>query len=204
MRTLMRILAVIVLLGILLFILYMCTSQPDTPEPQPEPAVIDVTPEPEPEEEVATVATGEPTNLVPEEPEPVAFAPAECLYPGDSFTPYPHGFSPMDGGFIDFDYPVYLTGYDGETLPLLDAPAEDPTQSVCVMLTYDIDTGGAPVNIGVYDSAMAQEYDVAVPLADYETSAIDALKTRRYQPGRRNDKPVRIDNNVMEVRFVAQ
>ncbi|MCI5047459.1 MAG: hypothetical protein MRY59_08140 [Aquisalinus sp.] len=155
----------------------------DTPEVEPEE------PEPAPWEEPAPeILPPVETEPVPEEPEVL---PVACAFPGDGFVQTPHGFRPTQQ-FVEFDPPEYLSGYSGSSLPLI---AEEDGEA-CVSLTYDISERGRPINVQVLDAqgrgGMA---------GDYADRARTALSTRRYLPGARNDKPIRIDNNFLMIRF---
>ncbi|MCI5043943.1 MAG: energy transducer TonB [Aquisalinus sp.] len=157
----------------------------DTPEVEPE--AVEPTPEPweEPAPEILPPVEPEP---LPEEPEIV---PVACAFPGDGFIQAPHGFRPTQQ-FVEFDPPEYLSGYSGSSLPLI---AEEDGEA-CVSLTYDISERGRPINVQVLD-AKGREGTTS----DYMDRARTALSTRRYLPGARNDKPVRIDNNFLIIRF---
>ncbi|WP_306253103.1 hypothetical protein [Parvularcula sp. IMCC14364] len=158
----------------------------DVPAAEPDP-VEDPAPEPWVEPEPEILPPTEPDPL-PEEPEVV---PVACAFPGDGFIQAPHGFRPAQQ-YVEFDPPQYLSGYDGASLPLI----TDGDGEACVALTYDISDRGRPVNVQVLD---AQGREGVVD--DYADRARTALSTRRYLPGARNDKPVRIDNNFLIVRF---
>lgn len=203
MRNFGRILAVIVVLGLLAVVLYMCTTAQEESAAEPLPEVVEepapvVEPEPDPESEppVALAAAPEP------EPEPVLLDPASCTFPGDGFTPTPHGFSPMAGQEIVYDDAVYESGYNGAALPMRDGVDPSVAPSACVVVTYDISDDGRPVNVQAYDVAINGD-PLAEASAWYEREAVAQVGTRVYAPASRNGKAIRIDNNVMTVRFGA-
>ncbi len=172
----------------------------DKPVEEPEP-VVAAEPAPEPVEEAWVEPAPEivpaPQPVVEEEPviEEVAVEPVACQFPGDGFVQYPHGFVPTDQ-YVEFDAPYYESGFDGAPTPLKPEDEEALKGGVCVMLLYDISVAGKPINISILETQPAS------PEADYyEAEATRLLATRTYAPGRRNDKPVRIDNNFLEIRF---
>jgi len=199
MENLRRILAVLIVLAIAAFLLFMC-SMDDVPEPVAEPVTVDeIEPEPEPEPVIEPESFVEPE---PEpEPEPIALAPAYCTIPGDSFTPHPHGFRPASRQYVDYDPPSLISGLDatdqrGVAMPESYTGTGD---SACVVVTYDIGADGVPLNARVYDSAVASGADPST----FEDLALYYVGEMRYTPAERNGKPVRIDDNVDEIRFEA-
>lgn len=203
MRNFGRILAVIIILGIAAVVLYMCTTAEEEPAEEPLPPIVEepapvVEPEPEPLPE----AEPQMTMAAEPEPEPVLLEPASCAYPGDGFMVTPHGFSPMAGQEIVYDDATYESGYNGAPLPMRDEVDLTVAPSACVIVTYDISASGRPVNVQVYDVAINGD-PAAEASAWYEREAIAQVGTRVYDPASRNGKAIRLDNNVMTVRFGA-
>lgn len=193
MENLRRIMAVLIVLAISAFLLFMC-SMDDVPAPLEQPvAVEEIEPKPEPQTE--------PEPVIDPEPEPVALAPAYCTFPGDGFTPHPHGFRPASGQYVDYDPPSLISGIDtsddrGVAMPEIYTGTGD---SACVVVTYDIGADGVPLNAQVYDSAVASGADPST----FEDLALYYVREMRFTPATRNGKPVRIDDNVDEIRFEA-
>ncbi len=192
-------LAILLLVGGAAGLMYFMGANQSAPAPEPQ-AVVEPAAALEPEPEVYLEPAPEilPAPDIPAsadiEPDR---APVICDFPGDGFVQYPHGFVPTDQ-YVAFDPPQYLSGYNGGPLPLSkqeDAPTDD---EACAMVLYDISVDGRPINVSVLDvkpEGNNEEY--------YAALALQEVRTRRYAPGRRNEKPVRIDNNFLEVRFVA-
>ncbi|GGD07690.1 energy transducer TonB [Aquisalinus flavus] len=200
MRNLGRILAVLIVLAIAAFLLFMCSVN-DIPDPVAEPATVEEIAEPEslPEPVIAPEPVIEPEPAP--EPEVVALDPASCTFPGDGFTPHPHGFRPEPGQYVDYDQPSLISGLDttdrrGVAMPESYTGSGD---SACVVVTYDIGADGVPLNAQVYDSALASGADPAT----FEDLALYYVGEMRYTPAERNGKPVRIDDNTDEIRFEA-
>ncbi|MGV6800994.1 MAG: energy transducer TonB [bacterium] len=124
---------------------------------------------------------------------------AQCAYPGDSYTPHPHGFDPLTD-YVEFEYPIQIGGYDGEPLPVLVTNNNPDIQTACVMLFYDVSARGDVINVSVFD------VQPELPVVDeyYPKTAVQQLRSRKFKPGTRNGKPVRIDNLFLEVRFDAR
>lgn len=199
MKTFFRLLTLValVLIGLFAWGQYKSRTQLQAlatlpPLPAPVPASVEIR-EPDPvilppeAPETGDVPVPEPVSIAPEAPEPV-----ECQFPGDGYVTYPHGFNYLDE-YVEFTYPEQVDGYQDDTLPIPDPDLAD----VCVTVLFDISATGRVINISFLDVQPE-----AVADDEYYTKMVtDRLRTRRYQPGQRNGKPIRVNNFFETVRF---
>ena len=217
MRTFGRLVSIIVILAILAAVLYMCARPGADGDLAPEGEVTVIyeecadgsqvpideeCPLPDPVRQCWDGSQVPESQPCPPEPLPEPdLAQAQCNYPGDGFTPTPHGFSPTAGQYVEYQDARREGGFrpSSQTLPM--PPSYDGTgDSACVVVTYDISETGRPMNLSVYDSSVASDANPAL----FEATARETVAEMRFTPAERNDKAIRLDNNVDVIRFEAR